>query len=225
MYGNVFAFDENADCTVQRNHQKAHRNHARRPWKGPEPQSARTAQGLLAPPLCAPWGYHSLATVEFPRSARRHAPILLKSNTRLQVEHGHHRKAAYGIDLVEEQIAVAFRRGAAFTAKKNLRAFVLRHAGGASNCEKPAGQTFAPKLRPSSPAMCPPGGPPAWRLDSQHLRRLRNSRPNYDSRRFLCSLPYAHDWEKGPWASCSAPLSEYIIGGIKTDHSPSSSRC
>ena len=51
-------------------------------------------------------GYHSLATVEFLVTPDGN-PHLIEINTRLQVEHGI-TESRYGIDLVEEQIAIAF---------------------------------------------------------------------------------------------------------------------
>lgn len=51
-------------------------------------------------------GYQSLATVEF-LITQDGTPYMIEVNTRLQVEHGI-TECRYGIDLVEQQIAVAF---------------------------------------------------------------------------------------------------------------------
>ena len=51
-------------------------------------------------------GYYSLATVEF-LVDENSQPYLIEVNTRLQVEHGI-TECRYGVDLVEEQINIAF---------------------------------------------------------------------------------------------------------------------
>lgn len=103
MYGNVFAFDER-DCTVQRNHQKLIEI-TPSPWKGITPE-LRDRLKNYARKLIKSVGYHSLATVEFLVTPDGN-PYLIEINTRLQVEHGI-TESRYGIDLVEEQIAIAF---------------------------------------------------------------------------------------------------------------------
>ena len=103
MYGNVFAFDER-DCTVQRNHQKLIEI-TPSPWPGVT-RELRERLKDYSRRLVRAVGYHSLATVEFLVTAEG-TPYLIEVNTRLQVEHGI-TECRYGIDLVEEQIAVAF---------------------------------------------------------------------------------------------------------------------
>ena len=102
-YGNVFAFDER-DCTVQRNHQKLVEI-TPSPWPGMT-DALRQQLKDYATTLIREVGYHSLATVEF-LVDQAGTPYLIEVNTRLQVEHGI-TECRYGIDLVEEQIAVAF---------------------------------------------------------------------------------------------------------------------
>ena len=103
MYGNVFAFDER-DCTVQRNHQKLIEI-TPSPWPGMT-KNLRDRLKDYSRRLVRAVGYHSLATVEFLVTPDG-TPYLIEVNTRLQVEHGI-TECRYGIDLVEEQIAVAF---------------------------------------------------------------------------------------------------------------------
>ncbi|MEZ4604220.1 MAG: hypothetical protein R2861_12740 [Desulfobacterales bacterium] len=102
QHGNVFAFDER-DCTVQRNHQKLVEI-TFSPW-APNDRKLRSKLKEYAEKLVKAVNYHSLATVEFlvDQDGR---PYLIEVNTRLQVEHGI-TECRYGIDLVEEQIAVA----------------------------------------------------------------------------------------------------------------------
>jgi pyruvate carboxylase len=103
MYGNVFVFDER-DCSVQRNHQKLIEI-TPSPWPRFTPELRRELKGY-SEKLIKAVGYHSLATVEFlvDKDGR---PYLIEVNTRLQVEHGI-TECRYGIDLVEEQIAISF---------------------------------------------------------------------------------------------------------------------
>ena len=102
-YGNVFCFDER-DCTIQRNHQKLVEI-TPSPWKGMTAQ-LREQLKEYSKKLVLAVGYHSLCTVEFLVDAEG-TPYLIEVNTRLQVEHGI-TECRYGIDLVEEQIAIAF---------------------------------------------------------------------------------------------------------------------
>ena len=102
-YGNVFAFDER-DCTVQRNNQKL-MEITPSPWKGVTCE-LRERLKEYARRLVRAVGYQSLATVEFLVTPDGN-PYMIEVNTRLQVEHGI-TESRYGIDLVEEQIAVAF---------------------------------------------------------------------------------------------------------------------
>ena len=102
-YGNVFAFDER-DCTVQRNHQKLVEI-TPSPWPGMT-EELRERLKDYARQLVSAVNYYSLCTVEFLVDGQGR-PYLIEVNTRLQVEHGI-TECRYGIDLVEEQIAVAF---------------------------------------------------------------------------------------------------------------------
>ena len=110
MYGNVFVFDER-DCTVQRNHQKLIEI-TPSPWPRYTEALRKELKGY-AEKLVKAVGYHSLATVEFlvDKDCR---PYLIEANTRLQVEHGI-TECRYGIDLVEEQIAISFGSKLRFT--------------------------------------------------------------------------------------------------------------
>lgn len=103
QHGNVFAFDER-DCSVQRNHQKLVEI-TPSPWSGITPE-LRERLKEYSRMLVREVGYYSLATVEFLVTPQGD-PFLIEVNTRLQVEHGI-TESRYGVDLVEEQIAVAF---------------------------------------------------------------------------------------------------------------------
>lgn len=203
MYGNVFAFDER-DCTVQRNHQKLIEI-TPSPWAGVTPELRERLKDY-ARRLVRDVGYHSLATVEFLITPDGE-PYLIEVNTRLQVEHGI-TECRYGIDLVEEQIAVAFG------AELRYREADLRPSYCAMqvriNCENPQ-ENFAPNSGLISRYVSPGG--PGVRLDS-NISAGYEFPANYDSAGSLL-IAYAHDWEK-TLGIMDRALSEYVIGGIKT---------
>ena len=203
QYGNVFAFDER-DCTVQRNHQKLVEI-TPSPW----PRMTEALRGQLkeyAKALVSEVGYYSLATVEFLVDADQN-PYLIEVNTRLQVEHGI-TECRYGIDLVEEQIAVAFGSKLRFNSKKTkpvAHALQVR-----INCEDPR-HNFAPNSGHITRYISPGG--PGVRLDSC-IAGGYEFPSNYDS---AASLLIAHGqtWEKS-LAVMNRALKEYIIGGLRT---------
>jgi pyruvate carboxylase len=136
MHGNVFAFAER-DCSVQRNHQKLVEI-TPSPWPGMTPE-LRERLKEYSVRLVRASGYHSLATVEFLVDSEGN-PYLIEVNTRLQVEHGI-TECRYGVDLVEEQIAIAFGAKLRFNkrdTKPLLHAMQVR-----VNCEDPR-NNFAP---------------------------------------------------------------------------------
>ncbi len=203
MYGNVFAFDER-DCTVQRNHQKLIEI-TPSPWSGMTP-ALREDLKEYSRKLVKEVGYHSLATVEFLVTPEGKA-YLIEVNTRLQVEHGI-TECRYGIDLVEEQIAVAF--GAKLRlSEENLHpmhyAMQVR-----SNCENPQ-DNFSPNSGMVTRYVSPGG--PGVRLDS-NLTAGYQFPSNYDSAGSLL-IAYAQDWDK-TMGIMSRALGEYLIGGLKT---------
>lgn len=203
IYGNVFAFDER-DCTVQRNHQKLIEI-TPSPWSGMT-GDLREQLKDYARRLVRSVGYHSLATVEFLVTPDGR-PYLIEVNTRLQVEHGV-TESRYGIDLVEEQIGVAF--GAELRYKEeDLRpsywAMQVR-----INCEDPQ-NNFAPNSGLITRYVSPGG--PGVRLDST-ITAGYEFPANYDSAGALL-IAYAHDWEK-TLGIMNRALGEYTVGGIKT---------
>ena len=203
MYGNVFAFDER-DCTVQRNHQKLIEI-TPSPWTGVT-RELRERLKDYSRRLVRAVGYHSLATVEFLVTPDG-APYLIEVNTRLQVEHGI-TECRYGIDLVEEQIAVAFG------AELRYREEDLRPSYCAMqvriNCENPQ-DNFLPNSGLISRYVSPGGL--GVRLDS-NISAGYEFPANYDSAGALL-IAYAHDWEK-TLGIMDRALGEYVIGGIKT---------
>lgn len=109
-------------------------------------------------------GYYSLATVEFLVTPQGE-PYLIEVNTRLQVEHGI-TESRYGVDLVEEQIAVAFGAKLRLTEENTKPSHFAMQVR--INCEDPQ-NNFAPNsglitryVSPAAPACAstptfPPG--------------------------------------------------------------------
>ncbi|WP_165065644.1 pyruvate carboxylase [Desulfovibrio sp. ZJ200] len=203
MYGNVFAFDER-DCTVQRNHQKLIEI-TPSPWSGMT-RELRDRLKDYARRLVRAVGYHSLATVEFLVTPDG-SPYLIEVNTRLQVEHGI-TESRYGIDLVEEQIAVAFGAALRYREESLRPSYCAMQVR--INCENPQ-DNFAPNSGLITRYVSPGG--PGVRLDS-NISAGYEFPANYDSAGALL-IAYAHDWEK-TLGIMDRALSEYIIGGIKT---------
>ena len=203
QYGNAFAFDER-DCSVQRNHQKLIEI-TPSPWSGITPE-LRARLKEYSCQLVREVGYHSLATVEFLVTPEGE-PYLIEVNTRLQVEHGI-TECRYGVDLVEEQIAVAFGAKLRFTEENTKPVHFAMQVR--INCEDPQ-NAFNPNSGLVTRYVSPGG--PGVRLDS-NMSAGYEFPPNYDSAGALL-ITYAPDWGKvlGIMDRC---LSEYIIGGIKT---------
>lgn len=203
QYGNVFCFDER-DCTVQRNNQKL-MEVTPSPWEVVTPE-LRARLKDYARRLVLAVGYQSLATVEF-LVLPDGTPYLIEVNTRLQVEHGI-TESRYGIDLVEEQIAVAFGAELRYSEETLKPSYVAMQVR--INLENPQ-NNFAPNSGMITRYVSPGG--PGVRLDS-NISAGYEFPPNYDSAGALL-ISYAHDWEK-TLGIMDRALSEYIVGGVST---------
>ncbi len=202
-YGNVFAFDER-DCSVQRNHQKLIEI-TPSPWKGMT-QELRDRLKAYARQLVTAVNYHSLATVEFLVDGSG-TPYLIEINTRLQVEHGI-TECRYGVDLVEEQISVAFG-GELRLKEKDLPP--MHHAVQVRiNFEDPQ-NNFSPNSGLITRYLSPGG--PGVRLDSCICAGYEFP-SQYDSAGSLL-IAYGKGWEK-TLSIMDRALGEYVIGGVKT---------
>lgn len=202
-YGNVFAFDER-DCSVQRNHQKLVEI-TPSPWKTFNPE-LREQLKEYSRQLVRAVNYYSLATVEYlvDETGR---PYLIEANTRLQVEHGI-TECRYGIDLVEEQINVAFDGELRFTPEKTKamhNAMQVR-----INFEDPQ-DNFAPNSGMITRYISTGG--PGVRLDSC-ISAGYEFPSQYDSAGSLL-IAYGYDWNK-TLSIMDRALREYVIGGVKT---------
>ncbi|MDR0828306.1 MAG: pyruvate carboxylase [Desulfovibrio sp.] len=202
-YGNIFAFDER-DCSLQRNNQKLIEI-TPSPW----PTFTVKLREQLKDYACAlvrAVGYYSLCTVEF-LITRDGTPYLIEVNTRLQVEHGI-TECRYGIDLVEEQIAVAFGSRLRFRESEMRPMHTSMQVR--INCEDPQ-KDFAPNSGLITRYVSTGG--PGVRLDS-NLSAGYEFPPNYDSAGALL-IGYGQDWQK-VLGIIERALGEYTVGGLKT---------
>ncbi|MFP4213652.1 MAG: pyruvate carboxylase [Desulfohalobiaceae bacterium] len=202
-HGNVFAFDER-DCTLQRNHQKLVEI-SPSPWPVMS-EKLREELKDYARRLVQEVGYHTLCTVEFLVDMQGN-PYLIEVNTRLQVEHGI-TECRYGVDLVEEQIAVAFGSQLRFNAQDTVPA---NHAMQVRiNCEDPQ-QDFAPNTGLITRYQSPGGQ--GVRVDSC-ISDGYQFPSQYDSAASLL-ITYGKSWDK-TLSTMQRALNEYIVGGVKT---------
>ncbi|MDR1309050.1 MAG: ATP-grasp domain-containing protein, partial [Deltaproteobacteria bacterium] len=203
QHGSVFAFDER-DCSIQRNHQKLIEI-TPSPWPGLT-GDLRSRLKEYARELVREVGYYSLCTVEFLVTSEGQ-PYLIEVNTRLQVEHGI-TETRYGIDLVEEQIAVAFGSQLRIDEGRNLPSQVAMQVR--INLEDPQ-YDFTPNAGLITRYVSPGG--PGVRLDS-NLSAGYDFPSNYDSAGALL-IAYGQDWPK-VLGIMDRALGEYTIGGLKT---------
>jgi len=202
-YGNVFAFDER-DCTLQRNHQKLVEI-TPSPWPRMT-EELRERLKEYARKLVKAVNYHSLATVEFLVDSQGN-PYLIEVNTRLQVEHGI-TECRYGIDLVEEQIAVCFGSELRFNESNMIPS---NHAMQVRvNCEDPQ-KNFSPNAGLVTRYQSPGGQ--GVRVDSC-ITAGYTFPSQYDSAASLL-IVYGKSWNK-ILGIMERALREYIIGGVKT---------
>ena len=203
QHGNVFAFDER-DCTVQRNHQKLVEI-TPSPWSGMTPELRQQLKDY-AMRLVREVGYYSLATVEF-LVEEDGTSYLIEVNTRLQVEHGI-TECRYGIDLVEEQTAIAFGSRLRWNddnTRAQSQAMQVR-----INCENPQ-ENFAPNAGRITRYISP--GSQGVRVDSCVSNNYVFP-SQYDSAASLL-IAYGNSWQK-VLGVMERALGEYVIGGIKT---------
>jgi acetyl-CoA carboxylase biotin carboxylase subunit len=191
------------DCSVQRRYQKVVE-------EAPAPlldEMLRVGMRVAAVALGQHLKYQGLGTVEFLVDARRDAFWFLEVNARIQVEHPV-TEMITGLDLVEEQIAIAEGRGL------RLSQASVGYAGHAIECRIEA-EDPAAGLRPSpgtvTRAVFPAG--PGIRVDT-HVQAGAAVPAQYDSllaKVIVCGADRAQ-----ALARLRAALSRTVIGGVAT---------
>jgi len=202
-YGNVLCLDER-DCTIQRNHQKLIEI-TPSPWKKFSPE-LRAQLKDYSQKLISSVDYYSLATVEF-LIDKDGNPYLIEVNTRLQVEHGI-TECRYGIDLVEEQIAIAFGSQLRWKEEELLPSNWAMQVR--VNLEDPQ-DNFTPNSGTITRYQAP--GSQGIRLDSC-ITTGYHFPSQYDSAGSLL-VAYGKSWQK-ILRVMNRALREYTIGGVKT---------
>lgn len=200
QHGNVIHLAER-DCSIQRRHQKAWEE-APSPAISPE---QRAELGEIVVNAMKKLGYRGLGTCEFLYEDSQF--YFIEMNTRVQVEHPV-TEMITGIDLVHEQIRVAMGEKLRFTQKDvQVRGHAIECR---INAEDP--ETFFPSPGKVTDYHAPSG--PRVRVDS-HLYAGYTVPPTYDS---MVAKVIAHgDTREECIQRMKRALSEYIIGGIKTN--------
>ena len=191
------------DCSVQRRYQKLIEE-APAPRLG---ETLRVGIRAAAVALGLHLKYSGLGTVEFLVDAERSAFWFLEVNARIQVEHPV-TEAITGLDLVEEQIAVAEGRGL------RLSQASVRLSGHAIECrinaEDPAAG-FRPSPGTVTSAVFPAG--PGIRVDT-HVQAGSAVPPQYDS--LLAKLVASGASRTEALGRLRGALARCEIGGVAT---------
>ncbi len=198
-HGNVVHLGER-DCSIQRRHQKIFEE-ACSPAIS---ESQRNDLGDIVVNAMKKLGYLGVGTVEFLFSDGKF--YFIEMNTRLQVEHPI-TELVTGVDLVREQIRVAFGEKLSFSQEQ------VKFSGHAIECrinaENP--NTFFP-----SPGVIqsyhPPGGA-GIRVDS-HMYAGYKIPPYYDS--LIAKLVVYDSCREKCLARLHRALDEYVISGVDT---------
>lgn len=200
-YGNVAYLGER-DCSIQRRHQKLVE-------EAPSPaldQALREQMGKAAVLAAKAVNYHGAGTVEF--LLDKHGRFyFMEMNTRIQVEHGV-TEAITGIDLIQEQIAVASGCHLSFKQEEvTIRGWAIECR---INAENPAKQFMPSPGRVET--YLPPGGF-GVRIDSAVYPGYEIS-PFYDS-----MVTKVIVWGKNRQDALQRMkrvLGEFVIEGIHT---------
>jgi acetyl-CoA carboxylase biotin carboxylase subunit len=200
-FGNTIHLRER-ECSIQRRHQKLIE-------ETPSPainNRLREKMGEAGVRAAKAVGYFSAGTVEFILD-RQGNFYFMEMNTRIQVEHPI-TEMTTGVDLVKEQIRVAFGERLAYQQKDitcNSHSIECR-----INAEDPD-NNFMPS--PGKVTEYNPPGGPGVRVDS-HLYKGYTIPPYYDS--LIAKLIVHAEDRKSAIMRMKRALEEYIIEGIKT---------
>ncbi len=201
-YGNTVHLGER-DCSVQRRNQKIIEE-SPSPFVGDD---LRAKLGDSAVKLARAVGYQSAGTVEFLVDGEGNY-YFIETNARIQVEHPV-TEAVTGIDLVKEQIRIAYRSELSFRQKE------IKMSGHALECRLNAEDPNL-NFRPS-PGLIRnvvlPGGP-GVRLDT-HIYNNYEVPPHYDS--LLAKVITFAPTRKETIRKMRVALEQMIIDGVKTN--------
>jgi len=192
------------DCSPQRHHQKvieeAH------PYNLPDDLRDKILESAVA--LTSSIGYNSAGTVEFLVDKDRNEFYFMEVNTRIQVEHPVTEEIA-GIDLVKEQIHVAFK------APLSLNQEDVKFKGHAIECRITAEDTkddFMPSPGCLENFVLPKGN--NIRVDT-HCYQGYTISPYYDS--LLAKLITTGETREEALANMKTALLDFKIEGIETN--------
>ena len=192
------------DCSPQRRHQKVIEEAP--PYHLPEELGARILESAVA--LTSSIGYTGAGTVEFLVDKDRGEFYFMEVNTRIQVEHPVS-EAITGIDLVKEQIQVAFG------APLSMNQEDIEFKGHAIECRITAEDSkddFFPSPGDIEKFVVPKGD--NIRVDT-HCYQGYTVSPYYDS--LLAKLITKGDTREEAIANMKTALSDFKIEGIETN--------
>jgi len=200
QHGNAVYLGER-DCSMQRRHQKVIE-------EAPAPgitDAQRKRVGEACAEACRQIGYRGAGTFEF--LFENGEFYFIEMNTRVQVEHPV-TEMITGIDIVQEQIRIAYGEKLRFTQKD------IKLRGHAMECRINAEDPL--KFIPSPGQITTyhaPGGP-GIRVDS-HVYQGYRVPPNYDS--MIGKIIAYGDTREQAMARMRIALSETVVQGIKTN--------
>ncbi len=200
QHGNAVYLGER-DCSMQRRHQKIIE-------EAPAPgitDEQRHRIGEACADACRRIGYRGAGTFEFLYENGEF--YFIEMNTRVQVEHPVS-ELITGIDIVQEQIRIAFGEKLRFTQEQ------IVFKGHAMECRINAEDPFNFIPSPGKIESYHPAGGPGIRIDS-HIYQGYTIPPHYDS--MIGKLIAYGDTREQAMARMRVALSEMVITGIKTN--------
>ncbi len=200
QHGNAVYLGER-DCSMQRRHQKIIE-------EAPAPgitAEQRQRIGEACAEACRRIGYRGAGTFEFLYENGEF--YFIEMNTRVQVEHPVS-ELITGIDIVQEQIRIAFGEKLRFTQEQ------IVFKGHAMECRINAEDPFTFIPSPGKIESYHPAGGPGIRIDS-HIYQGYTVPPHYDS--MIGKLISYGDTREQAMARMRVALSEMAITGIKTN--------
>ncbi len=198
-YGEIVHIGER-DCTLQRRHQKLLEESPSDVLSAQKREQLHETAVLAAKAL----GYHNAGTLEFLFDGENF--YFIEINTRIQVEHPVS-EMAYGIDLIKEQIAIAF--GEPLSLKQSDISLKFHTMECRINAEDP--ERFYPSPGKIDKLFIPGG--PGVRVDTAIYGGI-NISPSYDS--LIAKLIVRGNSRNEARMRMLRCLDEFVVDGIKT---------